>query len=137
MREFELSILTPMGGGLSVSVQELYVRTVDGEVGLMAGHTDYLAGIVPCAASYTDNAGKVRAAFCGGGFLSVIAGKATLAVDEFVFAEDLNAEAVKAERDALTAELAACDVKKEPERAQYIKDALARVAAKAKAISER
>ena len=137
MRAYELGVLTPIGQGFSGQVQELYVRTTGGEVGILAGHTDYLAGILPCAASLTDENGEVQAAFCGGGFLSVVAGKVTLTVDEFVFADKLDAEAVKAERDALAADLAACDAKKEPERAQYIKDALVRAEAKVKAVAER
>ena len=137
MREFELGILTPTGQGFSDAVQELYVRTTEGEVGILAGHTDYLAGILPCAASLTDREGRVLSAFCGGGFLSVVGGKVTLTVDEFVFADVLDAEAVKKEHENLSAELAACDAKKQPERVQYLKDALKRVEAKSKAVSEK
>jgi F-type H+-transporting ATPase subunit epsilon len=134
MRDFELGVLTPTGEGFSGRVQELYLRTTSGEIGILAGHTDYLAGVVPCAAFLTDSEGNGRNAFCGGGFLSILDGKATLTVDEFVFSEMLDEEAVKKGRDAKSAELAACDSKKEPERAQLLKDALARAEAKCRAI---
>ena len=134
MRDFELGVLTPTGEGFSGRVQELYLRTTSGEIGILAGHTDYLAGVVPCAAFLTDSEGNGRNAFCGGGFLSILGGEATLTVDEFVFSEMLDEEAVKKERDAKSAELAACDSKNEPERAQLLKDALARAEAKCRAI---
>ena len=137
MRDFELGILTPAGEFFSGNVQALFVRTTSGEVGIMAGHTDYLAGVVPCIASLTEGDGKERTAFCGGGFLSVVAGKATLAVDEFAFAEDIDAVAVADEKAKLAEQLAACDAQKEPERAQYLKDAMIRAEAKRKASSAR
>ena len=135
MRSFELSILTPVGTGFSGTVQGLYVKTTSGEVGILAGHADYLAGVIPCAASLTDENGDVFAAFCGGGFLSAVAGKVTLTVDEFATAEALDAEVVKAECERLSAELAACDKGREPERAQFLKDSLARAMAKSKVLA--
>ena len=137
MRSFELKILTPTGVGFSGQVQELYLHTTSGEIGILAGHTDYLAGVVPCAASLTDEAGDILSAFCGGGFLSVVAGEVTLTVDEFAMADALDADAVKAECERLSAELAACDKGKEPEKAQFLKDSLARATAKSKALAEK
>ena len=134
MRDFELGILTPTGEGFSGRVQELYLRTTGGEVGILAGHTDYLAGVVPCAAFLTDSEGNGRNAFCGGGFLSVLGGIVTLTVDEFVFSEALDREAVKQARDTAATEFAACDAKKEPEQAQLLKETLARAEAKFRAV---
>ena len=137
MRGFELNVLTPTGVGFSGEVQELYLRTTSGEIGILAGHTDYLAGVVPCAVYLTDGEGNGRSAFCGGGFLSIVSGSVTMTVDEFTPADTLDADAVKAEYDAISAELVACNEQKEPERAQYLKDRLARVSAKIKAIEEK
>ena len=137
MRDFELGILTPAGAFFSGNVQALFVRTTSGEVGIMAEHTDYLAGVVPCVASLTERDGKERAAFCGGGFLSVVAGKVTLAVDEFAFAEEIDAGAATDQAHQLADQLAACNAKEQPERAQYLKDAMIRAEAKRKASSAR
>ena len=137
MRDFELGILTPVGEFFSGNVQALTVRTSSGEVRILAGHTDYLAGVVPCVASFVDEEGRARSAFCGGGFLSVVAGMATLTVDEFAFAESIDAAAADEGRNQLAAELAACDPKAEPERAQYLKDAVARAEAKRKVANAR
>jgi len=133
MKNFELKILTPTGEAFSGEVKELFVRTTAGEVGILAGHTDYLAGIVPCAAKLTDGEGKERVAFCGGGFLSVVTGGMSLVVDELIFAESMDAERIRAERDSLASQLSSCDVKKQPERAEFLKTSLARAEAKLKA----
>ncbi len=134
MRDFALGILTPTGEGFSGRVQELFLRTTSGEVGIMANHTDYLAGVEPCVTKLTDAEGHTLIAFCGGGFLSVVKGEASLVVDEFAFSDALSAESVKAERDAIAAEFAACDAKKQPEKAEYLKTALARAETKVKAV---
>lgn len=136
MKSFKLKILTPAGEAFSGEVNELFIRTTAGEVGILAGHTDYLAGVTPCAAKLTDSEGKEVRAFCGGGFLSVVAGEASIATDEFVFSEQLSAEAVKTERDALANELASCDKAKEAARYEYLKTALTRSEAKCKAVEQ-
>ena len=133
MRDFALGILTPTGEGFSGRVQELFLRTTSGEVGIMANHTDYLAGIEPCVAKLTDADGTKRIAFCGGGFLSVLKGEASLVVDEFAFSEVLSVESIQAERDTLAADLAACDAKNQPERVAYLKTALNRAETKLRA----
>ena len=133
MRNFELKILTPTGEAFSGEVSELFVRTTAGEVGILAGHTDYLAGIVPCVVKMTDGEGKERMAFCGGGFLSVVSGVMNLVVDELIFSEAIDAEKVRLERDRLASEFSACDAKKQPERAEFLNSSLARVEVKLKA----
>ena len=134
MRDFALGILTPTGEGFSGRVQQLFVRTTAGEVGILAGHTDYLAGVEPCVAHITDGEGRDRKAFCGGGFLSVVGGEVSLVVDEFAFSEALSAEAAKVERDTIASDLSACDAAKQPEKAEYLKNALIRAEAKWRAV---
>ena len=133
MKDFSLGILTPVGEAFSGEVKELFARTTGGEIGILANHTDYLAGIVPCVVKLTDRDEKERYAFCGGGFISVVAGAVTMTVDEFVFAGEISIELVTAEKERLSAQLAACDEKREPERAQYLKTSLRRIEAKCKA----
>ncbi len=133
MKDFSLGILTPAGEAFSGRVQQILVRTTAGEVAILAGHTDYLAGVEPCAAKLTDGEGKETVAFCGGGFLSVVSGEVSLVVDEFVLSDRLSAEQARAERDGLAAELAACDKSTQPERVSYLKTALRRADSKLKA----
>ena len=84
-------------------------------------------------AKMTDGEGKERMAFCGGGFLSVVSGVMNLVVDELIFSEAIDAEKVRLERDRLASEFSACDAKKQPERAEFLKSSLARAEIKLKA----
>ncbi len=133
MKEFALDIMTPAGESFSGSMGQLIIKTTSGELGIMAGHTDYLASVVPCVAKVTDTDGHGRNAFCGGGFISVVKGSVSVVVDEFIFGEELSQEETREQRDSLQAEYAACDSKKEPEKAAYLKTALARAEAKYRA----
>ncbi len=133
MKEYALDILTPAGEAFSGMVGQLFVKTTSGEVGILADHTEYLAGVVPCVARVFDGEGHSRRAFCGGGFVSVVKGKVSVVVDEFVFGAQLSAEEERSRKDSLKEELAKCDAKKEPERASYLKTALTRAEEKCKA----
>ncbi len=134
MREYRLSILTPTGSFFDGQVLGLSLKTGSGDIAFLAGHTDYLGSVLPSVARLTDENGKERIAFCGGGFVNMIGGELSLVVDEFVYAEGLSLEKLSAEVERLVAELASCDAKKEPERATYLGDALARTKIKLSAV---
>ena len=134
MREFKLKILTPNGEGFSGEVKSLNLRTTDGEVGILAGHTDYLAGVSPCVMKMIDPNEKTRYAFCGGGFFSVVSGEAKAVVDEFVLADELDEEAILAECAELSAKLSEA---KGAQNQKFLKLSLARAEAKRRAIDAR
>lgn len=132
MRAFKLGILTPVGQAFSGDVTSVNLRTTDGEVGILAGHTDYLAGVEVCVVKLLDVEGKPRFAFCGGGFFSMTAGEATLVADEFVFAEALDNESISAELDELNARLATAS---DQQTRKFLKTRLARAEAKRRAVT--
>ena len=132
MRAFKLGILTPVGQAFSGDVTSVNLRTTDGEVGILAGHTDYLAGVEVCVVKLLDVDGKPKFAFCGGGFFSVTAGEATLVADEFVFADALDEQAVADELAELTDRLSSIS---DPQTGQFLKNRLARAEAKRKALA--
>ena len=132
MRDFKLKILTPTGEAFSGDVKSVALRTTDGEVGILAGHTDYLAGVDACVVRISDSAETLRYAFCGGGFFSVTAGEATLVADEFVFADALDEQAVADELAELTDRLSSIS---DPQTGQFLKNRLARAEAKRKALA--
>ena len=132
MRAFKLGILTPVGQAFSGDVTSVNLRTTDGEVGILAGHTDYLAGVEVCVVKLLDVEGKPRFAFCGGGFFSRTAGEATLVADEFVFAEALDNESISAELDELNARLATAS---DQQTRKFLKTRLARAEAKRRAVT--
>lgn len=132
MRAFKLGILTPVGQAFSGDVTSVNLRTTDGEVGILAGHTDYLAGVEVCVVKLLDVEGKPKLAFCGGGFFSMTAGEATLVADEFVFAEALDNESISAELDELNARLATAS---DQQTRKFLKTRLARAEAKRRAVT--
>ena len=98
MKKFHIEIVTPDGIEYDGEVESLLVRTDDGDVEILAGHTDLLASIgVGRARLLID--GKKRFAFASGGFLSVSGGAVRLCAISFEFADQIDikrAEAAKA-----------------------------------------
>lgn len=135
MRDYRLSILTPTGQNFEGRVCRLVLKTGSGEICFLAGHTDYLGSVVPSVAGLTDAEGKDRTAFCGGGFVRMMKGELSLIVDEFTYAEELSLEKLSAKVENLVSSLTACDPRKEPERAAYLKETLARTRVKLDAVS--
>lgn len=97
MRNFPVSIYTPNGAKFDGEAQSLIVRSVCGDVCILAGHIDYVTTI---------EVGKVkikteteeRVASCSGGFLTVKNGEAKLVATTFEFSDEIDvarAEAAK------------------------------------------
>lgn len=132
MRDFKLKILTPTGEAFSGDVKSVALRTTDGEVGILAGHIDYLAGVNTCVVRICDSAEISHCAFCGGGFFSVTAGEATLVADEFVFADMLDEQAITDELAELTERISSTS---DSQTGQFLKTRLIRAEAKRKALA--
>lgn len=102
MKSFHIEIVTPDGVEYDGQVESLLVRADDGDVEILAGHTDLLASVgVGRARIIVD--GKKRFASVNGGFLSVKNGEVRLCAITFEFADqiDLNrAESAKAKAEA-------------------------------------
>lgn len=87
MNTFQLQIVTPKGLMAEEEAQSLTVRTTAGDVGILAGHADYVAPVAKGLAKITDKNGKVRTAECNGGLVSVKNGTVRLVADEFEWNE--------------------------------------------------
>ena len=90
MNSFALKIVTPDGLIFEGQAQQLIVRTVTGDMGILAGHTNMVAplGMGRCTLVID---GKRRHAACIGGMVSVMDGKVTLVPTTFEWAEDIDA----------------------------------------------
>ena len=132
MREFKLGILTPSGEAFSGDVKGVFLRTTDGEVGILAGHTDYLAGVVACVVKLINAEEKSVYAFCGGGFFNMAGGEATLIADEFLFADALDGDQIENEIREISERLAKVT---DPEGVQFLKTSLARAEAKKRTLA--
>ena len=105
MNPFHLEIVTPDGAAYCGEAESLLVRTDDGDVEILAGHTDYIASVGTGRARIIAE-GKSRLASCSGGFLTVQGGEVRLVAITFEFAEDIDlarAEAAKVAAEAAIA----------------------------------
>lgn len=102
MKAFNIEIVTPDGIAYDGQVESLLVRTDDGDVEILAGHTDLVASLgVGRTRLLID--GKPRYASASGGFLSVKGGVVRLCAITFEFADQIDikrAEEAKAKAEA-------------------------------------
>ena len=89
MTAFQLKIITPDGVRYEGPAEQLSVRTTSGDVGILAGHINFVAPLgMGEAVIQTD--GKKRRAACIGGMVSVVGGAVTLLPTTFEWAEDID-----------------------------------------------
>lgn len=84
MKTFPLKIATPEGVQFDGAAEQLTVRTTIGDVGILAGHINYVAPLGMGKASIVTD-GKKRLAACNGGMVSVINGAVTLLPADFAW----------------------------------------------------
>jgi F-type H+-transporting ATPase subunit epsilon len=70
-RKFTLDILTPDGPVLSTTAVSLIAPAVDGQIGILGGHSPLLAMIGAGRLSLEDEKGQGREFFVSGGFMDV------------------------------------------------------------------
>lgn len=100
MKAFRIEIVTPDGLEYSGEVESLLVRTDDGDVEILAGHTDLLAAIDVGRVRIIEN-GVKRFGAVNGGFLSVKDKEVRLCAITFEFADQIDlARAEKAKAKA-------------------------------------
>ncbi len=95
MTPFKLKIVTPDGLIFDGEAEELLVRTVGGDVAILARHMDYVAPLGMGRAVVVHD-GMRRNAACIGGMLSVSKGEVTLVPTTFEWAEQIDLARVEA-----------------------------------------
>lgn len=91
MTGFPLKIVTPDGLEFDGMAEELIVRTIAGDLGIMAKHVDCVAPLGMGEATVVID-GQKKYAACIGGMLSVINGSVTLVPTTFEWAEKIDLE---------------------------------------------
>ncbi len=89
MRSFKLEILTPDGTKFSGECESLLIRTANGDVELLAGHTEYFAALGTGRARILAD-GEKRLASVSGGFLSVKDGVVSVVATTFEFSDEID-----------------------------------------------
>lgn len=95
MTPFKLKIVTPDGLLFDGEAEELIVRTVGGDVAILARHIDYVAPLGMGRAIVVHD-GQRRSAACIGGMLSVSDGEVTLVPTTFEWADKIDLERAEA-----------------------------------------
>ncbi len=89
MNAFSLKIVTADGVQFEGDAQKLVVRTTTGDVGILAGHINYVAPLGRGEAMVLLD-GQKRHAACTGGMVSVADGKVTLLPTTFAWAQGID-----------------------------------------------
>ena len=90
MNTFLLKIVTPDGLLFEGQAEKLIVRTISGDVAILARHINYVAPLGMGQAIVVDAEGNRRTAACMGGMLSVIDGQADLVPTTFEWADEID-----------------------------------------------
>ena len=112
MKAFHIDIVTPDGIEYSGEVESLLVRTDDGDVEILAGHTDLLASLGTGRVRIIEN-GTPRFGSVNGGFLTVKGKEVSLCAITFEFADQIDIK--RAERAKEKAEASLRDAKSDAE----------------------
>lgn len=92
MSTFPLQIVTPDGSFFQDEAEKLVVRTVNGDVCILAQHCDYVTALGMGEAQVFTADGQKRTAACIGGMLAVTNGRVRLVPTTFEWADQIDTE---------------------------------------------
>lgn len=90
MELFNLKIVTPDGCCYDGKAQRVIVRTVMGDVGILAHHVRYIAPLGVGKAKITDETGSVLIAAAAGGMISVSDENVYIVASTFEWSDDID-----------------------------------------------
>ena len=97
MTSFPLKIVTPDGLIFDGSAEKVIVRTINGDMAVMARHINCVCPL-GMGRAVVESDGKRRTAACIGGMLNVIDGTVTLVPTTFEWAEDIDLDRAESAR---------------------------------------
>ena len=95
MNLYPLQIVTPAGLYYDGQVQRLIIRTTEGDIGILARHTNLTAALLPGEVKLLTETGEEKKAFCTDGMLSIVNGTVRVVAGKFEWGEDIDAEQAK------------------------------------------
>lgn len=105
MKSFSLQIVTPDGQEYKGNVSRIILRTMVGELAVMAGHIDIVTalGMGVCRIDFLD--GTHRNAACMGGFLTVSDNQVKVVATTFEWSDKIDVARAQKAREAAEAKL--------------------------------
>jgi F-type H+-transporting ATPase subunit epsilon len=94
----QLDVITPERRLLSEQVDSVTVPGLNGELGILPGHTPLISALQTGVLAYTQGA-TTRRLLVSGGFVEVNADRVSVLADLAEFPEEVNAQTARAERD--------------------------------------
>ncbi len=95
MTSYPLKIVTPDGLIFDGQAEKLILRTITGDMAILANHIDFVSPL-GMGQAVVEADGKRRTAACIGGLVRVLAGEVTLVPTTFEWAEDIDASRAEA-----------------------------------------
>jgi F-type H+-transporting ATPase subunit epsilon len=100
MREYRLKIVTPEKIFFDDMVEQVIVRTSEGDIGILAGHENYVADLASAPVKIKQN-GKTRVSALSNGMIKVSENGVIILATAIEWAEDIDIEwAKRSEQDA-------------------------------------
>jgi len=103
---FTVEVLTPEGEVFNGEVIQLSTRTVTGEIGVLARHVPVLAALTPNLLRLKISDSETKKYAQSHGTLQVFANHAQVLLEEAIPPEELDVQALEAEKEAAEAKLA-------------------------------
>ena len=96
MSTYHLQVVSLDGSEFDGEVQKILLRTIDGDVEILARHTDFCTAIGMGTAKVVMADGTEKKAACIGGMLSVMNGEVRVLPTTWEWSEDIDVERAKA-----------------------------------------
>ena len=129
----QLDVITPERRLLSEQVDAVTVPGLNGELGILPGHTPLISALSTGVLSYTQG-GTTRRLLVSGGFVEVNADRVSVLADMAEFPEEVNAAAARTERDEAERRLGAFSGS--PEEMESVRTELDRATARLQLAAE-
>lgn len=94
MSDFLLSLVTPSGVVYSGQVERIIVRTTSGDIGILAGHSNYVAPLAIGALAIINGEERKLAAIAGG-MMKVLNGEVTILTNSCEWSNEIDIERAK------------------------------------------
>ncbi len=116
MNTFRLQIVTPDGLIYDEQAEKIVLRSMRGDVAILAGHCNYCTGVGMGEARVTMPGGNIRRAACIGGMLTVMEGDCRLVATTWEWSDEIDKERAEAAKRRAEEKLSQSDLSDKEQR---------------------